>query len=235
MKVVGIIGYKKSGKTTLGVRLAHELSKLGKTVGVIKHVHDDIMFPDTDTSKYRSYAGFVAAVSSDVSQIILKGKRDLYDLLQYVDMDIVIVEGFKKEKTYPKIVCLRSKNEEKELVDGLEILTASFEPGISDFEIMNDEHVGRMAALVLEKAFYLPNLDCRHCGYEGCYDFGRQLVKGQVTLDQCVSLNSQISITIDGVTLPLNSFDATLSRNTILSAVPSLKGFKKGVIDIRIN
>ena len=39
MKVVGITGYKKSGKTTLGVKLSQELSQQGISVGILN------MFP----------------------------------------------------------------------------------------------------------------------------------------------------------------------------------------------
>ncbi len=54
MKAVGIIGYKKSGKTTLGVRLAKELAGMGHRVGVVKHASCAIDFAEADTSKYRA-------------------------------------------------------------------------------------------------------------------------------------------------------------------------------------
>ncbi|TET94135.1 MAG: molybdopterin-guanine dinucleotide biosynthesis protein B, partial [Desulfobacteraceae bacterium] len=104
MKAVGVIGYKKSGKTTLVIRLSQELSRMGYRVAILKHVSRDIDFPDTDTSKYRSYVPFVSAISSLETEIILKGEKRIEDILTYVDCDIVLIEGFKKEKTFPKIV-----------------------------------------------------------------------------------------------------------------------------------
>jgi molybdopterin-guanine dinucleotide biosynthesis protein B len=62
------------------------------------------------------------------------------------------VEGFKKERLFPKIVCLREKEEKEELFDGLELFTASFKEEIADYLISSDEHVREMAALALEKA-----------------------------------------------------------------------------------
>jgi len=66
--------------------------------------------------------------------------------------DFVLVEGFKKEKLFPRIVCLREKEEEKELFDGLELCTASFKEGVADYLISDDAHVRKMAAVILERA-----------------------------------------------------------------------------------
>ena len=63
MKVIGIVGYKKSGKTTLGLRLCEALSSMGYRVGVLKHASKTIDFADGDTSRYRALAPLVAAVS----------------------------------------------------------------------------------------------------------------------------------------------------------------------------
>ncbi|NVM25965.1 MAG: molybdopterin-guanine dinucleotide biosynthesis protein MobB, partial [Desulfobacterales bacterium] len=75
MKAVGIVGYKKSGKTALVIRLSQELAKMGHRVAILKHVSGGIDFPDTDTSRFRSHVPFVAAISSRESEIILKGKK----------------------------------------------------------------------------------------------------------------------------------------------------------------
>jgi molybdopterin-guanine dinucleotide biosynthesis protein B len=109
VKVVGIVGYKKSGKTTLGVRLARELAKSGQKVGVVKHSYHHLDHPDTDTSKYREHAHTIAAISPQEVEIIIRRQAVVADLLKYMDADVVLVEGFKGEKTYPKIVCLRAE------------------------------------------------------------------------------------------------------------------------------
>lgn len=234
MKVIGITGFKKSGKTSLGVRLSRELVNMGLRVAVIKHAHHDIDLPRTDTSKYREYAHFVAAVSSGDSELILKEKNSLEDMLSLAEGDIILVEGFKKEKTYPKIVCLRDKAEEKDLFDGLEICTASLKEGISDFLISNDDHIRTLAHLAVEKAFRLPDLDCEQCGHKTCYDLAREIVGGRATPEDCLSLTPPISIEIDGKKIPLNNFTDNLFRNTILGMLSGFKGFKKGTIEIRI-
>ena len=234
MKAVGVIGYKKSGKTTLVIRLSQELSKMGYRVGILKHASGDIDFPSSDTSKFRAHAAFVSAISSKESEIILKGRKRIEDILTYVDCDIVLIEGFKKEKTFPKIVCIRNKGEESELFDGLQLFTASFNKDISDFAIENDDHIKKMAALVSEKSFKLPNLNCGHCGYESCYGLAMEIVKGKKSTANCVSLNPPISVKVDGVEFPLNPFMSNLYKNSFLAMLSSLKGFKKGRLEIEI-
>lgn len=153
MKAVGIIGYHKSGKTTLGVKLCKELAGRGLRVGVVKHVSCELQFADADSSRYRAFASVVAAASSAEAEIIVKGEKSLEDMLRYCgDCDFVLVEGFKKQSLFPKIVCLREKQEKEELFDGRELFTASFKEGVADYLISDDDHVRKMAALVLEKA-----------------------------------------------------------------------------------
>jgi molybdopterin-guanine dinucleotide biosynthesis protein B len=158
VKAIGIIGYHKSGKTTLGLKLCKELSSRGGVrVGVIKHVSCELHLADADTSRYRAFASVVAAASPVEAEIIVKGEKSLDEMLRYcADCDLVLVEGFKKEKKFPKIVCLRAKEEKEELFDGLELFTASFKEGIADYLISDDEHVRKMAAVALEKAFEVP-------------------------------------------------------------------------------
>jgi molybdopterin-guanine dinucleotide biosynthesis adapter protein len=153
VKAVGIVGYHKSGKTTLGVKLCKELTSKGLRVGVVKHVSCELQFPDADSSRYRAFASVVAAASPAEAEIIVRGEKSLEEMLRYcAGCDFVLVEGFKKERLFPKIVCLREKEEKEDLSDGLELFTASFKKDIADYLISNDEHVREMAAVALERA-----------------------------------------------------------------------------------
>ena len=234
MKAVGIVGYKNSGKTVLTLRLSQKLSSMGYSVGVLKHVPGDIGFPDTDTSKVRAHVPFVAAISSGETEIILKGEKRIEDILAYCNADIVLIEGFKEENTFPKIVCLREPGEEKELFRGLELCTASFNDTIADFYIENDDHISKMATIVSERSFKLPRLNCGHCGYESCFELAKEIVGGRENINRCVSLNPPISIEIAGTMFPLNLFTSDLFKNTILAMLSSLRGFKKGTVRIEI-
>ncbi len=234
MKAVGIVGYKKSGKTTLIIRLFQELSGMGYRVAVIKHAPDHIDFPETDTTKFKEHVPFVSVISKEETEIIIKGKKRIEDILGYFDCDIVLAEGFKGEKTFPKIVCLKKESDKEELFDGLQLLTAGFDGSVSDFAIEDDKDIKGMAAIVAERAFKLPNLNCGHCEYETCFDLAREIVAGRETIDKCVSLNPPISVDIDGAALPLNPFTSNLMKNTVLGMLSCLKGIKKGTVKIEI-
>ena len=234
MKAVGVVGYKKSGKTTLIIRLAQELSGMGYSAAILKHASGNIDFPSSDTSKFRAHAAFVSAISSKESEIILKGRKRIEDILTYVDCDIVLIEGFKKEKTFPKIVCIKEEENKNKLFDGLEIATAGFDKDIVDFDISNDEHIKKLALVVAKKSFKLPDLNCGHCGYESCFGLAKEIVKGKKSITNCVSLNPPISIKVDGAEFPLNPFMSNLFKNSFSAMLSSLKGFKKGRIEIEI-
>ena len=232
MKAVGIVGYKKSGKTTLGVRLAKELADRGHRVGVVKHASCAIDFVESDTSKYRVYASAVCATSPGDTEIILRGEKSLEEILSYYECDIVLIEGFKREKTFPKIVCLRQAEEKKELFDGLELFTASFKKEISDFDIMDDGHLRAMAEKAIEKGFKLPRHDCGLCGHKTCLDLARDLVKGKATIDECIA-QPVASLRVDGKVQSLDWDAAQNIRNSISRWLPSNRGsVKKIEIDL---
>jgi molybdopterin-guanine dinucleotide biosynthesis protein B len=234
VKAVGIVGFKKSGKTTLVLGLSRELTRRGFRVAVVKHVSGNLDFPDSDTAKFKSVVPYVCAVSSSETEIILQGERNLEDILMYFDFEILLVEGFKKEKTFPKIVCLRDEREKEDLFDGLEICSASFRENISDFQIMNADHIQTMADIIVERGFKLPSLNCGHCGYESCFELAKEMVRGKASLDTCVSLDPPVSVRVDGTALPLNPFTSNLLKNTILAMLSSLKGVRKGPVRIEI-
>jgi molybdopterin-guanine dinucleotide biosynthesis protein B len=53
--VIGIAGWKKSGKTTLAERLISEFTRRGLRVATVKHAHHDFQIDDaaTDSARHR--------------------------------------------------------------------------------------------------------------------------------------------------------------------------------------
>ena len=133
MKAVGIIGHKDSGKTTLAQALVDELSSWGHRVIVVKHSSHGIDLQGKDTVRLRESADQVAFISPTESMILWKGSRSLEEILLHLDADIFLLEGFKRERTFPKIVCLKGEPEDVALFDGLAILVGGallLTPGI---------------------------------------------------------------------------------------------------------
>jgi len=239
MRVIGIIGYKKSGKTTLTLKLSDELTERGYKVAVVKHVNGDLDLANSDTLKYKENITQVAAITPKESVIFLKNKNNLEEIIKYFEADIILIEGFKREKTFPKIVCLREESEKAKLFDGLQFCIAGFvskgvNPELYDFNILNDEDIKKIAEIVINKSFKLPNLNCGECGYKDCHGLAREIVKGNKTPGDCPSLEPSTLVKVNGKIVPMNSFIAKIVRNTIIGLLSPLKGFTKGDIEIKI-
>ena len=113
--IIGIAGWKKSGKTTLTVRLVAEMTRRGYKVATIKHAHHSFQIDDaeTDSARHRrAGAAQVAVVSRDRWAII----KELHDapepdfpaLVRMLDpCDLIIVEGYKSAPI-PKIEARRT-------------------------------------------------------------------------------------------------------------------------------
>ena len=109
-RVIGVAGFKNSGKTTLVEKLVHELTTQGFSVSTVKHAHHsfDIDHEGRDSFRHRKAgASEVAVISRDRTAIIheLKGAEppSLEDVLARLQpCDLVIVEGYKRD-THDKI------------------------------------------------------------------------------------------------------------------------------------
>jgi molybdopterin-guanine dinucleotide biosynthesis adapter protein len=110
MKVIGVAGFKNSGKTTLVEKLVQHLTGLGLKVSTVKHAHHsfDIDHEGRDSFRHRKAgASQVAVISKERTAIIheLRGEEppSLANVLaQLKPCDLVIVEGYKRD-THDKI------------------------------------------------------------------------------------------------------------------------------------
>jgi len=104
MKVISIVGYKKTGKTTLVERLVTELKKHG-TVGTVKHTREEILPYSGDTDRHlNSGADVTVGVTPTRSIKIFKstGVEGALRELSEEGVDFAVVEGFK-QSSLPKI------------------------------------------------------------------------------------------------------------------------------------
>jgi molybdopterin-guanine dinucleotide biosynthesis adapter protein len=113
--VVGIAGWKKSGKTTLTIRLVAELAGRGYRLATVKHAHHKFQVDDTDADSARhrrAGAGQVAVVSPErwalIKELGAEPEPDFADVIAMLDpCDLIIVEGYKSAPI-PKIEARRT-------------------------------------------------------------------------------------------------------------------------------
>jgi molybdopterin-guanine dinucleotide biosynthesis adapter protein len=109
-KVIGIAGYKKSGKTTLVERLVREFTDRGLVVASVKHAHHafDIDHKGRDSWRHRAAGAREVAIVSDRMWAIIHSLHDEPEprldevLAKMAPCDLVVIEGYKREN-YPKI------------------------------------------------------------------------------------------------------------------------------------
>lgn len=108
--VIGIVGYKNNGKTTLIVRLVRHFTERGLRVSTVKHAHHtvDIDQPGKDSWRHREAGAREVVLATSrrwaiVHELVDEPEPPLAELLARMSLvDLVIVEGFKAFP-HPKI------------------------------------------------------------------------------------------------------------------------------------
>jgi molybdopterin-guanine dinucleotide biosynthesis protein B len=121
--VLGIVGWKNSGKTTLITKIVAECSRRGYRVATVKHTHHktDIDQEGTDSFRHRAAGAVAVALVSGVRWALIHelGTADeptLEVILEHLlQRDIVLVEGYKRE-AIPKIETRRLASARSELL-----------------------------------------------------------------------------------------------------------------------
>ncbi|MGE0629551.1 MAG: molybdopterin-guanine dinucleotide biosynthesis protein B [Hyphomicrobiaceae bacterium] len=112
--LIGIVGWKNSGKTTLATSLIGAFTRRGLRVASVKHAHHDFQIDndETDSARHRrAGAAQVAVVSSRrwalVTELGSAPEPDLADIVARLEpCDLIIVEGYKAA-SIPKIEARR--------------------------------------------------------------------------------------------------------------------------------
>lgn len=126
--VVSIIAAKSgTGKTTFMEKLIHELVERGLRVGAVKNAYEfDIDKQGKDTWKYgQAGAETIAVLGHDRYAVIKKTKKP--ETLDYIiglikDVDIILIEGFKKEKRSSIEIVRKEKG--REIISSIDDLLA---------------------------------------------------------------------------------------------------------------
>jgi len=118
-KILQIVGYQNSGKTSLMEQLITQAATEGFRVGTIKH-HGHGGIPMIESSKdsvrHEKAGASVTAVEGEgtLRMSIHQSNWQLADILaiyETFNMDMILIEGYKNED-YPKVVLLRQAEDE---------------------------------------------------------------------------------------------------------------------------
>ena len=219
MRVVGVIGPKNSGKTTLICDVSKVLKDRDIDIAIVKHSGHPVEIDreGTDTYRFKEYAD--VTVFSDVrgKTTFFYGDMDLEGILSKLESDLVIIEGFKeklRELNIPKIVMVKD-GDGRELVDSHTITV------VENMEYYIEDVVKE----ILDKSVVPTyNLNCGHCGYN-CREFVERLVRGELSWRDCV-LSTDVELVVDGRRIPLNPFVSKIVKNTVVGMISSLKGVR---------
>jgi molybdopterin-guanine dinucleotide biosynthesis protein MobB len=218
--MIGIVGYKDTGKTGVVEGLVRFLRGRGFTVGTIKHIdHDSSLQPQATDSKRHLDAGArtVVAVGDSVVEILKAAEsgrsggaeagRAGQDLeassaAYLAECDFVIVEGFKKE-AIPKVAVI---SDDTAILDEVRNIVAVVSAGEGPEKF---------------PAFGLNEIE----------KLGRHLLDNDIIAAQTGS----VSLVVNGKPVRLNEFVRTSLAGVIRGFIASLRDVKDPAsIELRI-
>ncbi len=238
LRVVGVVGYRKSGKTAVIEGLVRALVKRGYRVGTIKHVPlrgFTIDQPGKDTWRHaRAGASVVVSIASGEVARISKRRTKLADVLRTLhDLDFVVIEGFRKAENIAKIAVARSKGEAAKVADEFTVACVGY--GKGKLPVFQPGEGGKLARLVERKTLPpLPGLDCGYCGYSTCRKFALAALAGRARWDGCRALRERVELAVNGKRVYLNPFMQELVAGIIDGMLSTLKGAEGKRVELRV-
>lgn len=235
-RMVSVVGFKDSGKTTVVEGVVRELVKRGYRVGTAKHVGDPSFSFDrrgTDTWRHAQAGAskVVCVADGEITQIEKKEVRLPEVLRLFQDADFFILEGFRGLPGIPRVVVARNTEDAERLVDRLTLATVGVRVAGLPYFTIGD--LIRLAELVEERAIPpLPGLNCRKCGFEKCEEFAAGVVQGKAKWSACAVLGEDTVLRVDGMRIPLNPFLRGLLKNLVEAFTASLKAPRGGRVVI---
>jgi molybdopterin-guanine dinucleotide biosynthesis protein B len=232
MLAVNLVGFKKSGKTTLALELAAEFKRRGIKAAAAKFTHHPTLDrTETDSDRLFKAYGQCVALAGNETQVMWDAKRYLLDLAPLLDCEVLVVEGGKSLGWLPRVILPRAPEEAAELSP--ELALGSFGPvEIPGLARLAD--TAALADLVLARGFALPGLDCGSCGRPDCRGLVADILAGKAVPDDCRARRSDIKVTVNGAEMALSPFVADILAGGVLGMLRTLKGFAPGPVKISI-
>jgi molybdopterin-guanine dinucleotide biosynthesis protein B len=195
--IIGVVGWRGSGKTTIVEGLVEFLGGRGFTAGTLKHVDDEIALPSRSKDSMRHLkagARLTVTAGDRLLELLMRGSTELETLVRHLWFcDYVVVEGFKTSGI-PKIAVSDGQG----LPDGLEQVVAV---------VYRENKPNGLAAFRFDEIERL-----------GTYLFEQ----GVLTEDR-----QRIALMVNGKGVPINEFVQTSLAGVIRGFLASLKGVEK--------
>ncbi len=239
MKVLSIVGYSKTGKTTTVEHIIKELRRRNYSVGTVKDIHFDKFAMDEegrDTWRHHEAgADPVTARSIRETDILYSRKLDMMEVLKYYDNDFVILEGVR-DFYVPKILSCHEPGEiDGKIDESVFMITGCISNTIKEYQgipvINSNTDIARMVDVIEERVFkVLPNLKeecCGACGYS-CREMVGRILSGAGTRQDCiVDEDETLSLMIDGERIKMVPFVKKILQNVIEGIISELHGYRK--------
>ena len=233
MRAIAVVGYKKTGKTTLAMELAEAIKALGFSVTLAKHSHHGFdEKEDTDTARFRTRADLVMGFSPGGGFVSWPGDRPLSTVLPLIHTDFLVLEGGKSLGLMPRIIIADDEATASDLDPDLALAVYG---NAALGELMATRDVAGLARIVTRAGFLLPGLDCGACGRENCRALAAEIVAGDAALVDCKAMAGALRISVGGQPLALNPFVERILKSGIQGLLSELKGFGPGAVDIHLD
>jgi molybdopterin-guanine dinucleotide biosynthesis protein B len=159
-RIIGVVGWKGSGKTTVVESLVRSLSAKGLVVGTVKHAHEEVLLdPGAKDSAKHLQAGARVAVAVGDGLVVL-GQSTGEDLdaaaARYLSLcGAIVAEGFK-HADIPKIVVLDGKDD---ILDEIENVVAVVcrDAGPGNYPRFAPDEIAGLADFLLESGSLKPS------------------------------------------------------------------------------
>jgi molybdopterin-guanine dinucleotide biosynthesis adapter protein len=230
MQAIAVVGWKDSGKTTLAAELISALKRRGLRVGAAKCSHHPFDRADRDTGRLALDADVVAGISPQESMLLWPGNLNLREMIRFMGVDIVVVEGGKSLDWLPRVVVADDPDKAQELDGGLALGSVGVRLGDKPLFATAEE----IAGVALERGFILEGLNCGDCGYPECGDLAREIVAGRSRPEECKAAGEDLRVLVEGRELGLNLFVRSILTGTLTGMLSRLKGYTPGQVRIEL-
>jgi len=248
-----IVSFGKGyGKTALIEALTKRLRLMGYKVAVIKHAHRGIDVKDKDSYRIiEAGANTVIAISESLQAMFKRGTLNLIeDIISSLNVKepLILIEGFKNYRGYPKIVLVRNKSELMEAKSSfgkecfLIVNVGKEHLENSECKVYTFSDIGEILEKILSNAREkiaekdLPGINCKFCGYPTCIDFAEAVLRGEKSILNCPVV-SEIELKVNGIKIPLSPYPKLVIYEVLKGLLKSLKGVPKEIesLELRIS